>query len=51
MVELRHVHLIATNHVLRYLKDTIDHGLQYVADYKFGLVGYTDSDWDDRVTD
>ena len=27
MVEPRHVHLIATKHVLRYLKGTIDYGL------------------------
>ena len=40
MVELRHVHLIAAKHVLRYLKGTSDYGLQYVADCDFGLVGY-----------
>ena len=44
MVEPRHVHLIAAKHVLRYLKGTIDYGLQYVANYEFGLVGYTDSE-------
>ena len=38
MVELRHVHLIAAKHVLRYLKSTIDYGLRYVADCEFGLV-------------
>jgi hypothetical protein len=51
MVELRHVHLIAAKHVLRYLKGTIDYGLRYVADCKFGLVGYTDSDWAGSVID
>ena len=51
MVELRHVHLIVVKHVLRYLKGTIDYGLQYVADRKIGLVGYTDSDWASSVTD
>ena len=51
MVESRHVHLIAVKHVLRYLKGMIDYGLRYVADYKFGLVGYTDSDWAGSVTD
>ena len=51
MVEPRHVHLIATKHVLRYLKGTIDYGLHYVADCQFKLVGYTDSDWAGSVTD
>ena len=37
--------------MLRYLKGTIDYGLRYVADYEFRLVGYTDSDWTDSVTD
>lgn len=51
MVELRHVHLIAKKHVLRYLKGTIDYGLRYVIDYDFGLVGYTNLDWASSVTD
>jgi protein associated with RNAse G/E len=38
MVDPRQVHLIATKHVLRYLKGTIDYGLRYVADCEFGLV-------------
>ena len=50
MVVLRHVHLIAAKHVLRYLKGTIDYGLRYVAEYEFGLVGYTDLDWASSVT-
>jgi hypothetical protein len=32
MVESRHVHLVATKHVLRYLKGTVDFGLQYGSD-------------------
>ena len=51
MVEQRHVHLSATKHVLRYLKGTIDYGFQYVADCEFRLLGYTDLDWVDSVTD
>ena len=51
MVELRHVHLIATKHVLRYLKGMIDYGLRYVVYYEYGLVGYTDLDWDGSVID
>jgi hypothetical protein len=31
MVETRHVHLIATKHVMRYLKGTIEYGINYDA--------------------
>ena len=43
--DLRHVHLIATNHVLMYLKGTIDYGLKYEANQKINLEGYVDSYW------
>jgi hypothetical protein len=45
MVELRHVHLVATKHVMRYLKGTSDYGLYFTEDCDFRLYGYTDSDW------
>jgi len=51
MVEPRRVHLIAAKHILRYLKGTIEFGLQYVSDRKIRLQGYADSDWTDSVTD
>ena len=51
MVDPRQVHLVAPKHVLRYLKETIDYGLQYAGDYNFSLVGYTDSDWVGSVLD
>ena len=51
MVEPRHVHLIASKHVLRYLKGTIDYRLRYVVDCEFGFVGYTYSDWVGSVID
>ena len=51
MVEPICVHLISTKHVLRYLRGTIDYVLQYVADCEFRLMGYTDLDWVDSVTD
>jgi hypothetical protein len=50
MVEPRHVHLIATKHVLRYLKGTIDYGLRYVSDREISLQGYVDSDWAGSVS-
>ena len=47
----RHVHLIAANHILRYLKGMIDYGLKYDANQNFNLEGYVDLDWSDSATD
>jgi hypothetical protein len=46
LVEPRPVHLVATKHVMRYIKGTLDYGLYFTEDYDFILYGYTDSDWD-----
>jgi hypothetical protein len=43
-VEPRRVHLVATKHVMRYLKGTLDYGLCYTGDHDFRLYGYTDLD-------
>ena len=51
MVEPRHVHLVATKHVMRYLKGTLDCGIRYAANNEFRLYGYTDSDWVGSVED
>ena len=51
LVEPRHVHLIATKHVMRYLNGTLDFGLCYTGDHDFISVGYTDSDWARSVSD
>jgi hypothetical protein len=51
MVEPRHVHLVATKHVMKYLKGTIDYGLSYVSDGETSLHGYVDSDWAGSVVD
>ena len=45
LTDLRHVHLIDANHILRYLKGTVDYGLKHEADQKINLEGYVDSDW------
>ena len=45
LTDSRHVHLIAANHILRYLKGTVDYGLKYDANQKINLEGYVDSDW------
>jgi hypothetical protein len=50
-MEPRCVHLVATNHVMRYLKGTLDYGLRYIGDCDFGLYGYTDSDWIGSASD
>ena len=45
LTDLRHVHLIATEHDLRCIKGTMDHGLKYDVNQKINLHGYVDSDW------
>ena len=37
-----HVHLIVANHVLRYLKGTMDYGLKYDVNHKINLHSYVD---------
>ena len=51
LVKPRRVHLIATNHVMRSLKGTIDLGLYYGRDHDYRLYGYTDSDWAGSAAD
>ena len=41
----RHVHWVATKHVLKYLCGTIGYGLKYTSIGGVRLFGYTDSDW------
>src|SRR5229473_3477625 len=40
LTDPRHVHLIATNHILRYLKGIVDYGLKYEVNEKINLEGY-----------
>ena len=51
LVKHRRVHLIATKHVMRYLKGMIDLGLYYGRDHDYKLYGYTDSDWEGSAVD
>ena len=44
LIDLRHVHLVAAKHILRYLKGIVDYGLKYKVDQKINLEGYVDSD-------
>ena len=45
LMDPRNVHLIATKHILGYLKGTIDYGLKYEVNQKTKLEGYVDLDW------
>ena len=45
LIDPRHVHLIVTKLILRYLRGTIDYGLKYESNQKINLEGYVDSDW------
>ena len=49
--DLRHVHLIAAKHVLRYLKGIVDYGLKYDANQNINLYGYVDLEWVGSTTD
>jgi hypothetical protein len=51
MVEPRDVHLIATKHVMRYLKGTMEYGLWYDADCDIILQGHAYSNWAGSVAD
>ena len=45
LMDLRHVHLVAANHVLRYLKGIVNYGIKYDANKNINLHGYIDLDW------
>ena len=45
LMDPRHVHLIATKHILRYLNGTVDYGLKYEENHKINLEGYVHLDW------
>jgi hypothetical protein len=45
------VHWVEENHVLVYLKGTVDYGLDYVRRDIFKLIGYKHSDWAGCVVD
>jgi hypothetical protein len=51
MVELRQEHWVATQHVLRYLRGTMEYGLRYLGDGEMKLQGYTDSNWASSAAD
>ena len=44
LTDPRHVHLIVANHIMRYLKGTVDYGLKFKQNQKINLMGYVDLD-------
>ena len=44
LIDPKHVHLITTKHVLRYLKGTVEYRLKYDMNQKINLHGYVASD-------
>ena len=50
LTDPRHIHLIAANHILRYLRGTIDYGLKYEENQNINLEGYVDSYWAGNAT-
>ena len=51
LTDLRHVYLIVSKHVLRYLKGTVDYGLKYDANKNINLHGYVDLNWEGSAND
>jgi hypothetical protein len=51
LVEARCFDLVAPNHVMRFLKGTLDYGLFYIGDHDFRMCVYTNSDWAGSVSD
>eukprot|EP00253_Pinus_taeda_P014746 PITA_14746 len=51
MCEPRSVPWVAAKHILRYLKGTVDFGLDYRQGDGVRLAGYTDSDWASCASD
>ena len=46
LIDPRHLHLIVANHILRYLRGTVDYGLNYEVNRMINLEGYVDSEWE-----
>jgi hypothetical protein len=51
LVEPIHVHLLASKHVMIYLKGAFNYGICYTRDHDFRLYGYIDSYWVGSASD
>ncbi|KAG8369591.1 hypothetical protein BUALT_Bualt14G0029600 [Buddleja alternifolia] len=47
----RQSHMQVAKRIMRYIKDTYDHGLFYSSSSNGGFVGYLDSDWGGDIDD
>ena len=51
MFDLKHIHWVASKHVLRYVQGTITYGGRYTSSSGVLLSGYSDSDWAGSAVD
>jgi hypothetical protein len=51
MCEPKHIHMVAVEHIMRYVRGTITYGLRYTASGGVMLHGFTDSDWMGGIVD
>ena len=51
MSDLKQIHLVASEHVLKYVRGTITYELKYTSSSGVLLSGYSDSDWVGSVVD
>ena len=49
MSSLKHIHWVATKHILRYLKGTLEYGLRYTSGGGVFLHGFSNSNWEGSV--
>ncbi|KAL0552039.1 hypothetical protein IC582_011132 [Cucumis melo] len=51
MIALQTIHFTVVLHILRYVKGTLGHGLQFSSQSSLVLYGYSDADWAEDPTD
>ena len=51
LTDPRHVHLIFANHILRYLRGTVEYGLKYESNQNINVESYVDSYWASSAID
>ena len=51
MVNPKHIRLVGSKHVMRYLQGTLDYGIRYASNRDIKLHGFVDSDWEGSAED